>query len=152
MAGKLITIWLAAAMLWGCTIANSLNSTQLENEWEAACYWTEKLGYEDPCEDLVAPTVVYSDKLLLEILGPGGLGFYIPGEYAVYVSKTVAALYGEEPSTVVVHEMVHYILDHKYGRYVIGRCESEEAARMVGDLYSGRSHTTTWKDRYDCNA
>lgn len=150
MYRKLIGLLAAGILVAGCSsVSGIISSVGLEGDWENACYWTEKVSeVENICAELEEPTVVMSSKLVMRIVGMGGLGFFIPSESNIYISPDRAGFYGVEVREIVVHEMVHYILD-QYAPET-SRCSSEEAARIVTDLYMGRPYDSTWRDRYSC--
>lgn len=113
--------------------------------FDSACYWTDVMGYEVDCSNLPRPTVVES-RIVTEVGGPGTLGLYGHGEPYVYV---VSGLSDARKQSVIFHETIHYLLYETYG-YEVGRCESEEAARLATDLYNGRDYDPRWKNWYDC--
>jgi hypothetical protein len=118
-----------------------------EADWfDAACYWTEVIGYDEvDCDEIDRPGVVIS-RVVVAYRGRKMLGFYFRGEPYVFVQ------YGMSPQKtdeVSFHEAVHYILYETYGN-AVGRCESEEAARKTTDLYMERPYNPAWKEWYDC--
>ena len=140
-------VFILAFLLAASLATASSTGRTVEKSWERACHWTE-LVTSVSCEGMDAPKVFYMpDRLMDAFLGKGVRGFFFPSEGVVYVRMGMAPFQRYLTQT---HEMVHYILDQKYGRSV-PRCASEEAARMVTDLEAGRPYTSDWKRWYNCD-
>lgn len=120
--------------------ADERNQKQsVDSLFDYACAYTEMFyGYD--CEGLDAPMAITS-KVVPSLY----YGFYYKGEDYVFISPRVSA---RQWNSTVVHETVHYILDHQESGF--SRCESEEAARYTHHSYEGTEYDASWKKRYRC--
>jgi hypothetical protein len=119
---------------------------QGSDPFEAACYWTKTIGYDEvDCSEMEEPTAVISK--VVNAKGRNLLGFYYHGDKYVFVR---VGLTEDRTRSVIFHEMVHYILYETYGSWIVGRCESEWAARIATDLYNSRPYNPNWRERYEC--
>lgn len=146
----ILGVMCASTLVFGADVAEQNKYTSLIDNpvWKESCYWTElatgeTCGNMKPAHVLVMPDIIMDSKF-----GKGVLGFFIPMGNIVYVR---ASLPEKRQREVILHENVHYILDKRDPfRRKWHRCASEEAARLVTDLYTGRNYSTKWKDWYDC--
>ena len=137
---RLILAWiLVAVSIWGCSqyAANTQAPvTTFEYTCEALTDHYEWLN----CADLVPPTIVTS-----RVVGPMYLGFYYPGEPYIFVRWDLPPA---RARNIIVHETVHYILDHL--NILVTRCHSEFLAREITATYASFPIDPDWRQRYKC--
>lgn len=94
------------------------------------------------CDDLDAPIIVTS-----RVVAPPYLGFYWRGEIYIFIRPNLDPI---RARNVVVHETVHYVLDHL--NVLVSKCHSELIARQITADYSGIAIDPSWKKRYGCGS
>lgn len=132
------------SLLYAVLLCLPLASSAVERDtheelFEYACEYVE-YAYGYNCDGLDAPTVVLS-----KVVSPFYYGFYYSGESYIFVNPRISP--AKQDSTIV-HEAVHYILDHKDAGF--SRCESEEAARWAHHAYERTKYDDGWRKRYGC--
>lgn len=129
---------LALLLLFPLTSSSVERDTHQEL-FEYACKYTE-YAYGYNCDGLEAPTVVLS-----KVVFPMYYGFYYHGESYIFVNPRINT---RQQDSTIVHETVHYILDHKEAGF--SRCESEEAARYAHHSYERSEYNDNWRKGYKC--
>ena len=92
------------------------------------------------CVGLEPPVLVLS-----RVVNRKYIGFYYPGEKYIFIRSD---LNPTRVRNVIVHETVHYVIDHL--NILVSHCHSELIAREITSEYSGKAVDPTWKKRYGC--
>ena len=141
---RLILAWiLVAVSAIGCAQYAEIKPV-IRTTFEVACEaLEERYVSRISCEasNLTAPIIVKS-----HVVAPRYLGFYYHGEPYIFVRWDLSP---DRTRAVVVHETVHYIIDHL--GILVSRCDGEELARTITAEYMGKPVDPTWKDRYGCD-
>lgn len=140
-------LWLAWILVLisaiGCAqFAGTFGSKQsLNPSFEFACDAIEGRFDWVSCKDLAAPIIVTS-----KVVDGRYLGFYYHGERYIFIRWDLDPVRARD---VIVHETVHYIIDHL--GILMSHCHSEAMAREITSEYSGKPEDPTWKKRYGCD-
>jgi hypothetical protein len=103
------------------------------------------MGYDRvDCKKIERPIPVISR--VVNAKGNKLYGFYYAGDKYVFIRE---GLDPELEQAVIFHETIHYLLFEGYDRGV-GRCESEQAARIATDLYNSVPYDPWWEEPYRC--
>lgn len=133
-------LWSLLASLTLATPGYAVSPEQVsEDKFEFVCKYTY-VFYGASCEGIERPWVVVS-----KIVSPSYLGVRYLDENIVFIRPELDPALHDE---VVVHEVTHYVVD--FGGAELDRCQSEEAARRGGALWSGRSYSEAWRAQYRC--
>ncbi len=140
----LLLAWLLVAVsAIGCsTYATRTGPTQsLEPSFDFVCAAIEDRYKGILCGKLEAPIIVKS-KVVERPLA----GFYYHGEKYIFIRWDLSPNRVRE---VVVHETVHYVLDHL--NILVSMCSGETIAREITADYDGQAVDPAWKERYGCD-
>lgn len=115
-------------LLLAAAVVQDANAEEYKNQFDDTCYYLERYHAMNYCTDLAIPDIVELADLSLG--GMPAYGLYFQG--TIYLNGSLPHSTFRE--AIVMHEMVHYILDkaeYADGTSVSGQCESERLAFAV---------------------
>lgn len=145
--------WLVAGCMFGAIlglISNRANAADLSepplyshDNFNYACEYVQFMYGIVDCSLMLPPVIITS-----RILSDDFHGLHYVGESYIFVNKK--HWLHDKPlwNVAVVHETVHYVLEH--ANRDVDRCESEEIARRAHHLFEGSVYNSTWEEGYRC--
>ena len=139
---KLVLAWiLVAVSALGCAWYAQRTSPPPPTLFEVACVAVQEHYEYVTCDGLDEPVPVIS-----KVVSVRYYGFYHQGEKYIFVRAGLPVARQQE---VILHESIHYILDHL--DVLISRCAAEELARKTVSDWFGTQISPTWERQYGCD-